>query len=103
MSFASITAQAALVNAQAATIPQPMIFSRPSIVSDAVTQPTFAPYTAAGSKSANTIHPAGAAKTTAALRWSGVSVSEPVTPTGFTRAPTREPPLTQTAPQATPP
>ncbi len=86
MSFESITAQAALANAQAATIPQPMIFSRPSIVSDAVTQPTFAPYTAAGSKSANTIHPAGAASTIAALRWSGVSVSALVTQNGFTGA-----------------
>jgi hypothetical protein len=86
ISFASITAQAALANAQATTIPQPMIFPRRSVVSEAANHPTFAPYTAAGSNSANTIHPAGAAKTTAASRCHGASVSILVAQKGFTGA-----------------
>jgi hypothetical protein len=68
MSFASITAQAAVAKAQVATMPQPTILSCRCVASEAATQPTRAPYTAAGSKSANIIHPAGAAKTSAASR-----------------------------------
>jgi hypothetical protein len=49
-------------------MPQPTILSCRCVASEAGPQPTHAPYTAAGSKSANLIHPAGAAKTSAASR-----------------------------------
>jgi hypothetical protein len=57
-----------------------------AVVSEAINQPTLAPYAADGSRSANIIHPAVAAGTTAASRCSGVSVSVPVAQKGFTGA-----------------
>ena len=67
-------------------MPQPTIFSRRSVASEAASHPTLAPYPAAGTRSANTIHPAGTASTMAASRCSAVSVSALVTQKGFSGA-----------------
>src|ERR1019366_601512 len=85
-SFASITALAAVANVQAATIPQPTILPCGCVASEAAIQPALAPYTAAGTESANIIHPAGAAKTTAASRGKGAHGSPLVAQKGFTGA-----------------
>ena len=101
MSFASITTQAALAKTQATTMPQPTILSRRSTDTEAVTQPTFMPYTAAGTKSANIIHPAGAASITAAALCSGSTVTAFVAQKGLTGAAKLYPALTHIAPNAT--
>ena len=82
-------------------MPQPTILSHRSTDSEAVTQPTLAPYTAAGTKSANTIHPAGAPSITAAAFCSGATVSPFATQKGFTGAAKLYPALTHIAPNAT--
>ena len=63
MTFASITALATHPRTQTATMHQPRTFSRPlASGSDAVDQPTWVPYAAAGTPSAKIIQPAGAAE-----------------------------------------
>jgi hypothetical protein len=77
------------------------ILSSRSTDSEGVIQPVLAPYTAAGTKSANIIHPAGTASITAPALCSGAFVSPFVTQKGFMGAAKLYPALTHSAPNAT--